>query len=491
MVMTDAQGRIALVNRELERLFGYTRDEMIGRSIELLVPERHRSIHPRHRARYGEAPVGRAMGAGRELFARRKDGSEFAVEVGLMPVESDGRQFVIGSVMDIGERRRLEAQVRHAQKMDAVGSLAGGIAHDFNNVLSAILGYATAARDAAADQPEVAEDLSYVLRAAERGRVLVQGILAFSRRSESPRQALNLETALQEVVPLLRATLPATIQIDTRVDPGTPHVLADATQIHQVLVNLATNAAQAMGARGGTLEMAAAPVQVDTSLVRLHPTLGAGRHARITVTDTGEGMTPEVLARAFEPFFTTRPPGEGTGLGLAVVHGIVLDHGGAIGVQSAPGRGTTVQVYIPEANADPVAVVEEPGEPPRGVGERILYVDDEPDLSRLWRRMLEGIGYAVEAYPSGVAALEALRARPHAFDAVITDYSMPGMTGVALAEEVRRLRPDLPVLLMTGYSEGVSGEVLERGLVRRLIPKPFSTLVIAEALREALDRRPS
>jgi hypothetical protein len=487
MVMTDAEGRIVLVNRETERLFGYSREELVGRSIEVLVPERHRSIHPRHRARYHQDPAPRVMGTGRDLFGRRKDGSEFPVEIGLKPVEALGQRFVVGTVVDISERRRIEAQLRHAQKLDAIGTLAGGIAHDFNNILSGIIGYASAARGALDDRPAAAGDIDQVLKAAERGRLLVRSILAFARQREARRETLRLEDAVGEAMALVRATLPATIEIRTHVDPATPSVLADPTQVHQVVVNLATNAAHAMG-RGGTLEVCVSPVQVDTTLGRMHPILRPGLHAHIRVRDQGEGMTPEVLERVFEPFFTTRPPGLGTGLGLAVVQGIVHDHGGAIGIQSEPGKGTTVHVYLPQSDTAPVAVAESSGEVPQGLGERVLYVDDEADLSRLWKRLLEGIGYQVEVFANGTDALEALRARPRAFDVVLSDLTMPGMTGLALAEEVRRLRPDLPVLLMSGYSDGVPEEALASGLLRAVLPKPFSTQALARALREALDR---
>ncbi len=489
MVLTDAEGRIVLVNRELERLFGYTRDELIGRTIELLVPERHRSIHPRHRARYAQAPEARHMGVGRDLAGRRKDGSEFPLEIGLVPVERDGHRFVVGSVVDISERRRLETTLAQTQKIEAIGTLAGGIAHDFNNVLSAILGYAAAAREAVADRPQVADDLAQVIRAAERGRDLVQGILAFSRSREPRRETTQLATAIEEARRMLRATLPSTVEIRTAVAANTPPVLADPTQLHQVLVNLATNGARALGERGGLLEVEASAAHVDTTLTRMHPQLRPGLHAHLVVRDHGRGMSPAVLARAFEPFFTTRSGGEGTGLGLAVVQGIVHDHGGAIGIQSAEGAGTTVHVYLPESGIAPVAVSAAEGEAPRGHGERILYVDDEVDLSRLWKRLLQEMGYVVDCHLTGTAALEALRERPDGFDLLITDYTMPGMTGLALAEEAHRLRPDLAVIMMSGYREGLPPEALERARVNAVLGKPFSTLEIGTVLRAALDAR--
>ncbi len=489
MVLTDAEGRIVLVNRELERLFGYSRDELIGRPIEMLVPERHRSIHPRHRARYAQDAGARPMGIGRDLYGRRKDGTEFPVEIGLVPVEREAQRFVVGSVVDITERRRLEATLRQSQKIEAIGTLAGGIAHDFNNVLSAILGYATTAREAVGDRPQVAADLGEVIRAAERGRDLVQGILAFSRRREPRRESLQLGRAIDDARRMLRATLPATIEIRSRVDPGTPLVLADPTQLHQILVNLATNAAHALGEQGGLLEFEVSAAHVDTSITRMYPQLRPGPHAHLVVRDHGTGMSPEVLARAFEPFFTTRAGGLGTGLGLAVVQGIVHDHGGAIGIQSAEGAGTTVHVYLPESGIAPVAVTESAGEAPRGDGERILYVDDEVDLSRLWKRLLEGLGYAVECHLNGTAALEALRSRPDAYDLVLTDYTMPGMTGLALAEEVHRKWPTMPVIVMSGYREGLPPAAVERARVHAVIGKPFSSQELGIALRAALDAR--
>jgi PAS domain S-box-containing protein len=487
LVVTDADGRMVLVNRAIERLFGYTRDELIGRPVELLVPERFRSVHPRHRARYAAHPGERAMGAGRDLFARRKDGSEFPVEIGLEPVVHEGVQFVVGSVVDITERRRLEATLRQAQRLDAVGRLAGGIAHDFNNVLAAIMGYAAVARDASADRPQVAEDLDQVLLAAERGRALVQGILAFSRPREPRRQTVDVERAVDEVQRLVRPALAAGVRLAVRVLPDTPRISADPTALQQVILNLATNAGHAMEDGGGVLELEAAPAHVDGTLTRMHPELRQGLHARITVRDQGVGMTPEVLAHVFEPFFTTRAHGTGAGLGMAMVQGIVHEHGGAIGIQSAPGKGTTVHVYLPSAGDDPVAVTASTGSAPRGRGECILLVDDEADLSRIWARLLEDMGYRVECTASGVEALEALRRRPSVFDVVLTDLAMPGMTGMVLAAETQRLRPGLPVILASGYPDDLPADELKRAGVRAVLRKPYSTEEIGRALRAALD----
>lgn len=492
LLMIDQHGSIVLVNREIERMFGYPREELLGRPIELLVPERNRAEHPRWRGGFAAAPSIRSMGAGRELYGRRKDGSEVPVEVGLTPVATAEGMFVISSVVDIStrrqaerERRLLEDQLRQAQKMEAIGRLAAGVAHDFNNVLAAIVGFAELALDAdsvAARRDDVRE----ILSAAERGRQLVDRILRFGRRQEVELRPLPLADTVAEAARLLRATLPASIDLQLRLEGAPATILADATSIHQILLNLVTNASHAMPA-GGRVEIGVRDFYVRDSVSRAHPELREGPYALLSVRDTGLGMDADTRARAFEPFFTTKPAGEGSGLGLAMVHALVRDHGGATWIESAPGEGTTVNVLVPvpaaSAEVEPTAATGAA----TGRGERILLVDDEPALAESGRRRLERLGFRVEAFSSPVAALEAVRAAPARADLVLSDLSMPGLSGLDLARALAEIRDDLPVLLLSGYVEDLTERELAGTAIRRVLRKPIAGPDLSAALRAVLD----
>jgi hypothetical protein len=491
--MVDADGRIVLVNAEIERLFGYSREELLGRSVDHLVPERFRDAHGGYRRGFLAEPKVRAMGAGRDLFGLRKDGTEVPVEIGLTPVVTDEGVFVLGAIVDITarkhaeeERRRLEEQLRQAQKLEAVGTLAGGIAHDFNNVLAAIVGYAELLEDSVTD-PRARRDLSQIQVAAQRGRGIVERILRFSRRQEGALQPLALDRTVEEAVGLLRATLPPSVDIRVHADPGTPRVLADATSVQQVVMNLGTNAAHAMAA-GGALDIRLEPTYVRDSVARAHPGLKEGPYALVAVRDTGTGIDPAILERVFEPFFTTKEAGAGTGLGLAVVHGIMRDHHGAIELESQAGAGTTARCYFPALayEGELEAVTESPVA--RGAGQHILLVDDEPTLATVGQRRLEALGYRVTVRTDSREAAAAFEADPEAFDAVITDYFMPRMTGLELALEIARVRPGTPIVLLTGYMEELPQDTLERAGVRRVVQKPVTLDELAAALHELVGR---
>ena len=494
LLMVDAAGRIVLVNREVERLFGYAREELLGQSVELLVPEGMRETHAGDRAGFLADPKVRSMGAGRDLYGRRKDGTEVPVEIGLTPVVTDEGIFVLGAVVDITarkeaeeRRRRLEAQLRQAQKLEAVGTLAGGIAHDFNNVLAVIIGYAELL-SASLSEGSAREDLAELLAAADRGKKLVERILSFSRRHESAPKPLELKATVGEACDLLRATLPAAIETRIHADPATPRVLADATSVHQVVMNLGTNAAHAM-AGGGTLDVHVEPVYVRDNVARLHPELHEGAYAVLRVTDSGVGIDPSIVERVFEPFFTTKEAGKGTGLGLAVVHSIMREHGGSVELESPPGGGTVVRCYFPalEAPAEEQAIVIPPTH--RGSGERILFVDDEASLATVGKRRLDSLGYRVSAFTDGRSALAAFRADPQAWDAVVTDYSMPGLDGLELTRRLRELRSDLPVLVLTGYMDDLPAAEIAAAGVAFVAKKPLTLDQIAEALHRVLNER--
>jgi PAS domain S-box-containing protein len=491
MVMVDAAGRIVLVNREVERMFGYSRDELLGQQIELLVPERFRRGHPKDREDFVADPRARSMGAGRDLYGLRKDESEFPVEIGLNPMETEEGLFVLGSIVDITARKRFEAdqrqleeQLRHSQKMEAVGTLAGGIAHDFNNILGAIIGFAELLNEAVVGA-QAKGDLRELLKASERGKLLVQRILAFSRRQEAQRKPLALGGPVEEATRLLRSSLPATIDIRVVADPEAPRVLADPTAVHQVIMNLGTNAAHAMP-RGGVFEVTIEPLYVRDSVARAHPNLHEGPYTLVTARDTGTGMDRATQQRAFEPFFTTKGPGEGTGLGLAVVHRIIHEHDGAVELESEPGRGTTFRCFFPALVSELDETIPASSELQRGHGERILFVDDEPALVRVNDRRLTGIGYVVTTATSAVTAVELFRAQPQNFDVVVTDYWMPHLVGIDLARSIHDVQPEVPIILLTGFMDDLPAEALVAAGVRRVVKKPVTGQELARVLAEVL-----
>jgi PAS domain S-box-containing protein len=383
-------------------------------------------------------------------------------------------------------RRALEEQLRQAQKMEALGTLAGGIAHDFNNILMAILGYTelAAADLSSASQPWQA--LQEVRAAGKRATDLVQQILAFSRQSEPERRPVLLHVVVNEVIGFLRASLPTTIELRQQIANDAGAVLADPTQMHQVLMNLCTNAGHAMRDTGGVLEIRVDAVEVDAAFVASHPALHPRPHVRLTVRDTGHGMSIEVLERLFDPFFTTKGVGEGTGMGLAVVHGIIADHQGAITVHSTVGEGTTFTLYLPCIHQDAMPETAPP-EPslPHGTGS-ILFVDDEAMLANLGHAILERLGYDVTVRTSSLEALEAFRAMPQRFDLVITDQTMPQMTGETLAKELRRIRPDIPIILCTGFSHTMHAEKTRALGINALCMKPFAVRDLAVTIQQVL-----
>ena len=492
MLVVDGSGSIRLVNRELERLFGYAREELLGQPVELLVPAQLHGVHPSFRAGYHSHPERREMGAARDLKGRRKDGSEVSVEIGLNPIHTAEGLLVLGTVVDITSRRAIESQLRQSQKMEAVGTLAGGIAHDFNNLLHGIVGHAELLSRGTPLQPESRADVEQIIKIAERGRKLVDRILTFSRQQDPSRSVLSLERPIREAIELLRASLPSEIEVRARLDPGTPKVRCDETQIHQIAVNLGTNAAHAME-HGGVLELVLVPFVVTDAFAAAHDGLLPGMYAHLSVVDSGAGIAPEILDRILEPFFTTKPPGKGTGLGLSMIHGIVKSLEGKIEIASHLGKGTRIDIYLPaaradhaEANGHPVSGPVEPD--PRAAWPHVLVVEDEQDFAGMLRRQLEAFEYRATVHTSSIEALEDFRARPDAFDVLMTDNSMPRMSGLKLVEAVLKLRPHLPVLLVSGTAAHGDPAALAAMGVTRTLRKPHSGREMDEALRAVLKR---
>jgi nitrogen-specific signal transduction histidine kinase/ActR/RegA family two-component response regulator len=400
----------------------------------------------------------------------------------------NGERVILEAYIDITERTRLETQLRQTHKMQAMGTLAGGIAHDFNNILTAILGYTELAMQEVGQDQAVERHLRGVLTAGHRAKDLVQQILTFSRQTELKHTPIRLHLLIKEALGLLRAALPSTIAIQQVIAPYSGAVLADPTQIHQVLLNLCTNAAQAMHETGGVIEVRLEPIDVMIDRTLVCADLKAGPYVRLTVRDTGPGMAPEITERIFEPFFTTKDVGEGTGMGLAVVHGIVTSHGGAITVESAPGQGATFAVYLPRV-AEPSTSMVHAEEPLPGGTERLLLVDDEEMLVHLGQEALTHLGYNVATCTSSLEALEVFRAAPQSFDLVITDYTMPTMTGEVLAQELRRIRPGIPIILCTGFSDTMTAERAQALGIDTLVLKPWRVHDLSLAIRQALPQQ--
>jgi PAS domain S-box-containing protein len=355
IVIANEGGEILLVNSRTEELFGYPRAEMVGKLVEMLVPERLREPHPSHRGRYAAFPRTRPMGAGAELYGRRKDGTEFPVEMSLAPLETEEGLVVSTSIRDLTERKRAEEELRQARKMEAIGTLAGGIAHDFNNILTSIMGYLDIARWDI-DHPERVEaSLDEIAKSADRAKNLVRQILSFSRQERLRRVPLTLGPIVEELMSFMRATLPPSVALHSFIDPNTPGVLADGNQIHQVLLNLCTNAWHALPETGGRIVVNLAAVEVAPEAAGLVAGLGRGRFARLSVQDNGHGIDEATRARVFDPFFTTKEPGKGSGLGLSVALGVVQSHQGVIDLCSEPGVGTAIHLYFPAMSPEKLA----------------------------------------------------------------------------------------------------------------------------------------
>ncbi|GAA4605986.1 PAS domain S-box-containing protein [Actinoplanes octamycinicus] len=508
-------GTVTLINAQAERLFGYRREELLGRSVEVLVPERFRAGHSRHRDGYFAHPRIRPMGAGAALAAVRKDGTEFPAEISLSSVDTDHGMIVTTAIRDVtdrliaqAERERLigqaerdasERRMQHTRRLESLGQLAGGVAHDFNNILAVISNYAEMIAETLDtpnpgpdDLAEARTDIGQISRAAERAAQLTKQLLAFGRRDITQAEVLDLNHVIGDVEQMLRRTLGEHIHLIT-----TPHrdlwpVYADAGQIEQILVNLAVNARDAMPG-GGTLSIDTTNAEIDDDDLTGSP-LAAGRYVRIRVSDTGSGMPPEVIERAFEPFYTTKPKGSGTGLGLATVYGIATAAGGDVRLYSENGIGTTVTVILPAADAatgHPAISTEPAAAPVPGTAphETILMAEDEDDLRVTTGRILTRAGYRVLIASGGDQALHLASTHEGPIDLLLTDVIMPKMTGNELAARLRALRPDLPVLYMSGYAEPVLAEngTLPEGVT--IVEKPFTSRDLLTRVHNVLHQR--
>jgi PAS domain S-box-containing protein len=521
LFMRREDGKILEANVAAVKAYGYSRDELVELAISDLRAVDTLGLINDQMARADEG------GVLFETIHRRKDGSTFPAEVSAQGTVIGGTRMLLSVVRDIGERKmmeeslrehrdslelkirertadlekamenlraettaRLEAEreLRQVQKIEAIGLLAGGIAHDFNNILAAIMGFSEMAIEDTPEGSSPRRHMETVLTAGMRGRDLVKQILTFSRQAEEEKGPLQLSTLIRETSKLLRAVLPSTIQMNMNLQGGLGLVLADPIQLQQVIMNLFTNAAHAMRRKGGTISLDLARFSFSTPEEAPRPGMDPGDYIRISVSDTGEGMSPAVQERIFDPFFTTKPPGEGTGLGLSVVHGIIASHGGMITVASEPEKGSTFTIYIPQHRMDKY---EEStaldGLTPRGQ-ERVLFIDDEEDIAAMGDQMLTSIGYRVVSKTRSREALALFRLNPSDFDVVITDQTMPEITGLELAKEIIAIRSDIPIILCTGFSRDVDAEAAKATGIRTFLSKPLTRREIAQTIREVLGK---
>lgn len=485
IVVTDAEGIIQYVNPAFERLTGYSREEAIGQTPRLVKSGVHNAAFYEELWRTIKSGV---VWSG-HFINMRKDGTLFEEDATISPVlDGAGRvTHFVGVKHDVTEKVQAEHRLRQAQKMEAIGVLAGGIAHDFNNVLAAIMGYSEMAADELPKGSPLGTDLDQVLTAATRAKELVRQILTFCRQTDAERCPVAVHLVIAETMKLLRPSLPANIEIRQKIDKQSGAVMADPTQIHQIIMNLCTNAYHAMRGRGGVLEVALAPVEIDAARAKTLPNVQCGPYIQLTVSDTGHGMDTATLDRIFEPFFTTKERHEGTGMGLAIVHGIVQDLGGAITVESQPNCGSVFTIYLPRMTAPSLETAQGSEAPLPGGKESILVIDDEATVAAVICKALMQLGYQVTTKTDSREALDTFLARPHVFDLILVDYIMPKLTGTDIAAEVARVRPDLPVVLSTGSIESMSAERAAALGFHGFLAKPASIRTIANTVRNALD----
>jgi PAS domain S-box-containing protein len=492
MVSVQKEGKYVYLNPTALKVLGASKpEELVGKSIlDIVHPDYWDAARDRHRLIEQGKPVPLIQ----EKIVRL---DQKVIDVELRQIEvldrDDHTVMVVGQ--DITEQKKavrekelLQEQLQQAQKMEAIGTLAGGIAHDFNNILAAILGYAELASLDIPKDSKAQENLQNSIKSAHRAKNLVQQILAFSRQKKQERRPMDIRPIMKEGVKFLRASLPSTIEIRQEMEENLGTIEADPTQIHQVLINLCMNASQAMDGQGGVLGVFLNKIDLDEG--RSLPGLGLepGPYLRLRVSDTGQGIPPEILPRIFDPYFTTKEVGKGTGLGLAVVHGILKSYGGGISVSSEVGKGSSFDVYFPRIEAPGSTLEAVKVEPlPRGRKERVLFVDDEQAIVEIGQKFLEYLGYEVVVRTSSLEALELFRAKADQFDLVITDMTMPNLTGEGLARGILGIRPGMPIILCTGFSEHMSGEKAKALGIREFVLKPLVVMDLAKAIRRSLD----
>ena len=490
LVITDEKGNITDLNESLVRMFGYSREELLGQTVETLLPERLRNSHQGHRAGYIKNPHARPMGRGMELVARRKDGTEFPVEVCLGPLATQYGTLVSATVVDITERKKIEQQLRLAQRMEAIGQLAGGIAHDFNNLLAVIMGSADILIDALPRGDPLGRKVEMIRSAGSSAADLVRQLLAFSRQQMVQPLVLDLRKIIGRNQAMLRRIIGEDIEFNVLVEDSVGSIKADPGQIEQVLLNLAANARDAMP-KGGRLTIRASNVELDESDRKKHAPVVPGPYIMLTIEDTGCGMDLKTQARIFDPFFTTKELGKGTGLGLATVYGIVKQTGGYIWVYSEVGHGTVFRVYLPRvgtalptAEREPLPLEELHG------SETILVAEDSESLREMAEEYLESIGYTVLSAVSGEKALQRAKDFQGPIHLLLTDVVMPEMSGPELANHMSSLRPGVKIIFTSGYTDDAMARqgILDQNVA--FIQKPYRPKALAKKIRQVLNGSP-
>ncbi|MCC7547403.1 MAG: PAS domain S-box protein [Burkholderiales bacterium] len=492
IAMLDLRGRIARVNREFTRLFGYTAEQALGHALESLIVPADLQQESLRMAR----AVHEGQHVSTETQRQRSDGTRLTVSALSAPIVAvTGPIASYAIYRDIterrfaeGERAKLESRLREAEKLEAIGTMAGGIAHDFNGILSAILAYGNLALASANDGEVRGRHIAGILAAADRGRGLIEQILTYSRSTRGTPRLVDVVDVVRGTLQLVRAALPADIALHPHLPLQPSMIVADPTHVHQLVTNLCTNAAHSMHG-GGTLEVTLEQLESVDDKVVSHGVLPEGRYVALAVRDTGQGIAPAVLEHIFEPFFTTGHPGGGTGLGLALVYAIMTEIGGAIDVQTAQGAGSTFTLYLPVADAPVLEHADQPATLPRGAGERVLLVEDEPGLMLLEEEMLAALNYEPAGFTRPTDALSEFTADPSRFDAILLDQLLPELTGLELARRMRASREDLPIILITGYRGPLLAQEARAAGVAEILHKPLDFRRLALALERALRAR--
>ena len=484
-ILIDSHGCILLFNPACERLFGYRADEVLDENVKMLMPQEYRLEHDDYIKNFMQTGERKIIGIGREVVGLRKDGSTFPMDLSVGEAKQEGGSIFVGIIHDLTERKLTEQQLQQAQRMEMVGRLSGGIAHDFNNLLTAIVGNAEHLGEQLRARRDLLEIADEICRAGERGAELTRQLLAFGRRQVLQPREIDLQELIGSMHKLLKRTLRGDIEIRTALHRDMIVALADRSQLESALLNLALNAQDAMPA-GGRLTLSTELTSLDDHYRSFHPEIEPGKYAMIAVTDDGEGMTPEVVERAFEPFYTTKEVGKGSGLGLSMVYGFARQSKGHVSIYSQPDLGTTVRIYLPHVlmNVERPSAPDEEQPAPTG-HETILVAEDDPFVRSTVVRRVERLGYKVVATANGHDALLTLRADPD-IDMLFTDIVMPGMSGWELAEQARQIRPGLPVVFSSGYpAESLVAEA-RAPLEAIILIKPYRNANLALRLREAL-----